>query len=296
MVFSIPQALSFSIFGIPMFGVDTCGFNGNTDMELCARWMQLSAFFPFYRNHNTLSADPQEPYVWSSVIDATKKAMNIRYSLLPYMYTLFAQANRNGDTVMRALAWEFPNEPWLADADKQFMLGDAIMVTPCLTQGATTVDGIFPGVGSGTVWYDWYNQTAVKGVEPGQNFTVAAPLTHIPVYVRGGNVVPTQEPGLTTTASRKNPWGLIVALDNSGNADGQLYLDDGESLVPAAKTWVKVSPCYTNSHTKQSLRSSSSTPQRTPPWQQWPKETTWTRTPLGPCPSWESQPPHLKSR
>lgn len=62
MAMSIPQALQMSLFGIPFFGVDTCGFDGNSDSELCSRWMQLSAFFPFYRNHNTLSANPQEPY------------------------------------------------------------------------------------------------------------------------------------------------------------------------------------------------------------------------------------------
>lgn len=241
MFFSIPQALSFSIFGIPMFGVDTCGFNGNSDFELCSRWMQLSAFFPFYRNHNALSAIPQEPYVWGSVIDASKKAMSIRYSLLPYMYTLLALANRDGETVMRALAWEFPNEPWLANADRQFMLGKAVMVTPCLTQGATTVDGVFPGVDDGTVWYDWYELEAVTGVRAGQNVTIQAPLGHIPVYLRGGHVIPLQEPGMTTAASRKNPWGLIVSLDKSGSATGQLYLDDGESLAPQQTMWVDVS-------------------------------------------------------
>lgn len=104
--FSISQALNFAIFGIPMFGVDTCGFNGNTDEELCNRWMQLSAFFPFYRNHNVLSAIPQEAFRWASVIEASKKAMAIRYSLLPYMYTLFYYASTTGSTVMRALFWE----------------------------------------------------------------------------------------------------------------------------------------------------------------------------------------------
>lgn len=62
MAMSIPQALQMSLFGIPFFGVDTCGFSGNSDLELCSRWMQLSAFFPFYRNHNVLSANSQEPY------------------------------------------------------------------------------------------------------------------------------------------------------------------------------------------------------------------------------------------
>lgn len=240
MLFSISQALSFSLFGIPMFGVDTCGFNGNSDEELCNRWMQLSAFFPFYRNHNTLSANSQEAYVWSSVADASKKAMNIRYQLLPYIYTLFYLAHNTGSTVMRALAWEFPNDPSLANADLQFFLGPAILVTPVLAQGATTVDGVFPGVGKGEVYYDWYNRTAVKA-EPGKNTTIEAPLGHIPVYIRGGHVLPVQEPALTTRDSRKNPWGLIIALGLENTARGSLYVDDGESQVQNATLYVEVS-------------------------------------------------------
>ncbi|KAI1475438.1 glycoside hydrolase family 31 protein [Daldinia eschscholtzii] len=236
--FSIPQGLSYSLFGIPMFGVDTCGFAEDVDEELCSRWMQLSAFFPFYRNHNTQDATSQEPYLWPSVAEASRVAMKIRYALLPYLYTTFYLSHSTGSTTLRALAWEFPDEPWLAAADRQFLLGDAVLVTPCLVQGATTVDGVFPGVGSGTIWYDWYNKTAITRVATGQNVTIDAPLGHIPVYVRGGKVIPLQEPGLTTAAVRASPWSLLVALDGDGHASGRLYIDDGESLVPNATTWV----------------------------------------------------------
>lgn len=233
MYFSIPQALSFSLFGIPMFGVDTCGFNGNTDYELCSRWMQLSAFFPFYRNHNVLSAIPQEPFRWASVASATKAAMQIRYSLLPYMYTLFHEASTTGSTVMRALAWEFPNEPQLAGVDTQFLLGPSILVTPVLEPQADTVKGVFPGVIDGECWYDWYTGERVDA-QAGVNTTIDAPLGHIPVFIRGGSVLPLQEPGYTTTESRNNPWGLVVALSDDGDATGSLYVDDGISLEPNA--------------------------------------------------------------
>ncbi|KAI0102636.1 glycoside hydrolase family 31 protein [Nemania sp. FL0031] len=239
--FAIPQALSFSLYGIPMFGVDTCGFAGDATEELCNRWMQLSAFFPFYRNHNEISAQSQEPYLWPSVIEASKKAMAIRYALLPYIYTTFYLSHSTGSTTMRALAWEFPDEPWLADVDRQFLLGGSILVTPVLEQGATSVDGLFPGIGSGTVWYDWYNQTRVTGAVAGQNTTINAPLGHIPVFVRGGSVVPMHEPGLTTAAVRASPWSLLVALDTKGEASGGLYLDDGESVNPSATTWIDFS-------------------------------------------------------
>lgn len=233
MFFSIPQALNFALFGIPMFGTDTCGFNGNSDEELCNRWMQVSAFYPFYRNHNTLSANPQEPYVWASVAEATKKAMAIRYSLLPYIYTLFFNSHTTGSTVMRALAWEFPNDPSLAAADRQFMLGSSLMITPVLDQGATTVDGVFPGVADGEVWYDWYTQAAMD-VQAHVNTTIDAPLGHIPVYIRGGSVLPQQEPKLTTSESRNSSWSLLCALNAEGAATGMLYVDDGESLVQNA--------------------------------------------------------------
>lgn len=240
MYFSIPQALSFSLFGIPMFGPDTCGFNGNTDEELCNRWMQLSAFFTFYRNHNVLSALPQEPYRWSSVAEASRKAMKIRYSLLPYIYTIYHEAHTVGSTVMRALAWEFPNEPQLADSDRQFLLGPALMITPVLVQGATNVSGVFPGAEKGEVWYDWYTQRAVEA-KAGENKTIDAPLGHIPVFVRGGYVLPQQEPALTTRDARDTPWSLIVARDLNGNSNGTLYVDDGESLDPEESLTVDVS-------------------------------------------------------
>ncbi|KAI5924036.1 glycoside hydrolase family 31 protein [Camillea tinctor] len=241
--FSIPQALSFALYGIPMFGVDTCGFAEDSHEELCNRWMQLSAFFPFYRNHNDVNAVSQEPYIWPSVAEASRTAMRIRYALLPYLYTTFYLSHTTGSTTMRALAWEFPEEPWLAAADRQFLLGPALLVTPCLTEGASTVDGVFPGVGSAgeTVWYDWYNQTAITNVAAGQNVTIDAPLGHIPLYVRGGHVLPMQEARLTTAEVRMTPWSLLVALDRNGEAEGCLYLDDGESISPEASAWVNFS-------------------------------------------------------
>ncbi|CDK24899.1 unnamed protein product [Kuraishia capsulata CBS 1993] len=229
MYFSIPQALSFGIFGIPFFGVDTCGFNGNSDSELCSRWTQLSSFFPFYRNHNVLGAISQEPYVWSDVTEAAKTSIGIRYSLLPYYYTLLQEAHTTGLPILRALSWQFPEDRSLRAADRQFFVGDALIVTPVLEPLVDTVKGVFPGSGETEVYYDWYTQEA-QDFEAGFNETLDAPLGHIPLHVRGGHILPLQEPGYTIHDSRKNPFSLIVALDLDGYASGKLYLDDGESV------------------------------------------------------------------
>ena len=201
--------------------------------------MELSAFFPFYRNHNVKATIPQEAYQWATVAEATRIVMNIRYSLLTYMYTLFYYAHTQGDTVLRALQWEFPNDASLRAVDNQFMLGPSLLVTPVLEPNVETAKGVFPGIVEGTKWYDWYTLEPVNA-HPGENVTLDAPLTHINVHVRGGSILPLQAPGNTTTTTRGNPYSLLVAPNANGSASGSLYLDDGYSLDPNATKLVQV--------------------------------------------------------
>ncbi|QKX61394.1 uncharacterized protein TRUGW13939_08542 [Talaromyces rugulosus] len=233
MFLGISHSLTHMMAGIPMFGVDACGYTHNTDFDLCSRWMSLTAFFPFYRNHNIKGTIPQEAYIWSSVAEASRRAISVRYSLLNYIYTLFYQAHTKGDTVMRALAWEFPNDETLKATYSQFMLGPSLLVTPVLTPNSDTVRGVFPGIGEGTRWYDWYTLQEVNA-QPRENVTLAAPLEHINVHARGGSIFVLQEPGYTTAATRDNSFSLLATLDNNQYAEGIIYIDDGVSLVQNA--------------------------------------------------------------
>ena len=98
--------LEFNMFGIPYIGADICGFFEDTTEQLCQRWMELGAFYPFARNHNGIGWAPQEPTAWPSVANASRTALNIRYRLLPYLYTLFYHSHQTGSTVVRPLYHE----------------------------------------------------------------------------------------------------------------------------------------------------------------------------------------------
>lgn len=237
MYLAIPGVLQFQIFGIPMTGPDTCGFKRNTDEELCNRWMQLSAFFPFYRNHNIRGAIPQEAFRWPSVASASRTAINIRYSLLPYWYTLFHESSQIGMPVLRPLFFEFPDKPTLYSADRQFLVGPAVLVTPVLNPGYRNVSGVFPGNGRTERWFDWYSHTEYN-FGPDANVTLPAPLSHINVAIRGGHVIPMQQPAYTTSESRRNPFEFLIVLDMNGQATGTLYLDDGESANVRSATYI----------------------------------------------------------
>jgi len=220
-----------NMFGIPFVGADICGFMQNTNEELCARWSAVGAFYPFSRNHDNKEAQNQEPYLWPSVTQVAIKTLNARYSILPYLYTLFYQASVNGGQVAQALFFTFPTDPLTYSIDQQFMLGPAILITPVLTQGATSVKGYFPDAN----WYSFWDGTPLGSTG---YVTLNAALTDIPVHVAGGNVVPMQNPGMTIAASRANPFKLLVALDKTGSATGSLYLDDGETYNPTVTSSV----------------------------------------------------------
>jgi alpha-glucosidase (family GH31 glycosyl hydrolase) len=105
---SIIGLIESSIFGIPYVGADICGFIGTTDEELCTRWMQLGAFYPFSRNHNINDAPDQDPASFSQFsIDSSKRALKIRYTIIPYYYTLFYKAHVYGNQVIKVFSKNF---------------------------------------------------------------------------------------------------------------------------------------------------------------------------------------------
>ncbi|KAM4692298.1 lysosomal alpha-glucosidase [Rhinophrynus dorsalis] len=223
--YTVPAILMFNMYGVPLVGADICGFVGNTTEELCVRWSQLGAFYPFMRNHNTHDAVPQEPFVFSKEAqNAIKSAMHIRYSLLPYLYTLFHKAHSSGETVARALFIEFPSDLNTWTIDRQFLWGEALLITPVLEQGKSEVKGYFP---AGT----WYAFGSGKGISSkGQWMTLPASLDTINIHIRSGYILPGQVPGMTTEETRKNELVLLVALTTMGFAHGDLFWDDGVSL------------------------------------------------------------------
>ncbi|KAK7074034.1 hypothetical protein SK128_000929 [Halocaridina rubra] len=219
--------VEFNLFGIPYIGADICGFFGDSTEELCERWMELGAFYPYSRNHNTLGAKDHDPGLWPSVAASSYAAMRVRYTLLPYLYTLHYLASTEGHTVVRPLFFEFPENTDAQNIDTQFLWGSWLMITPVLEEGSTFVRPYFPK----GIWYDYYNGTAFVQ-EVASNRIVLAPRSHIPVFVRGGGIIPTQRPRVNTELSRKEPLGLIVAPDHQEQAEGTFYWDEGDSLDP----------------------------------------------------------------
>ncbi|CAL8350989.1 unnamed protein product [Lota lota] len=223
---AIPGMLEFGLFGVPYIGADICGFFDNSTEDLCRRWMQVGAFYPFSRNHNAQGYKPQDPAAFganSTLVETSRHYLTIRYTLLPYLYTLFYKAHTTGETVVRPVMHEFYSDSASWTVDRQFLWGKHLLITPVLDPLTDRVKAYIPDA----LWYDYETWELVKARK--QHFDMYLPEDKLGLHIRGGAILPTQTPAVTTTYSRRNPMGLIVALDDSQRAAGELFWDDGDS-------------------------------------------------------------------
>ncbi|NWY95283.1 MGA protein, partial [Loxia curvirostra] len=178
-------------------------------------------------SNNTLF-QRQDPVSWDKNFeDMSRHVLNIRYTLLPYLYTLLHDAHAHGSTVVRPLLHEFVGDRTTWDIDEQFLWGPALLITPVMRENERSVIAYFPDAR----WYDYHTNSDTGFRKQFQN--LSAPLEHINLHIRGGYILPWQTPATTTAYSRKNPMGLTVALDDAQLAAGHLYWDDGVRIGTA---------------------------------------------------------------
>ena len=225
---TIPMLLSINIAGISFSGADVGGFFGNTDTLLLIRWYQVGAYQPFFRAHAHLDTKRREPYLFDDVtLSIIRISIRSRYALLPYWYTQFYYDFISGVPVMRPLWVEFPDDESLYSVEDSYMIGSDLYVKPVLDPNVQSMIVHFPG-NSTERWFDVDDYNLFIGGSEEKIFT---PISKIPVFQRGGSIIPRKNRARRATPSMQfDPYSLYIALDNTLSARGELYVDDGISF------------------------------------------------------------------
>lgn len=237
---SIPVFQTLGLSGETFVGSDVGGFIGRGNGELLTRSYQVSFLAPFCRNHKVIDGYDQEPWRFGKYYeDIIRKYLKLRYRLLPFLYTVLEEAHRTGVPLFRPLLLNYQNDSNTFNLDDQFIIGNDLLVAPILQPNQTSRLVYLPE----GLWYDFWTGRKYSG---GTMIRVDAELEVVPMFVRGGSVIP-EGPEMNYVGEKPfDPITFYIHPDEKGRAEGTLYEDDGTS--PAYKrgvyrrTRVSVSP------------------------------------------------------
>lgn len=218
---SIPMILNLGMSGVAFAGADVGGFSSDTTPELLVRWTQLGACIPYFRNHSIQEHIYQEPWAFGEETKMLlKQAIELRYQLIPYIYTLFRECEQTGAPIVRAMIYEYPNDSACLDISDQFMLGSNLLIAPVL-RPAQAVRSVYLPTG---MWYDYKTKQKYEG---GKYHMITLEKASIPMFVRAGTLLPLGDIVLNTKVNQ--PIDFICFEDEQGKAQGCVYEDDGIS-------------------------------------------------------------------
>jgi alpha-glucosidase len=216
LAWSTTMALNIGLSAQPFAGPDLGGFVGDGSSDLFARWMGVGVFMPFCRAHSDNQGLSKEPWSFGPTVEATgKTAIERRYRLLPYLYTLFQESTQNGLPITRPVFFADPADPSLRSEDVAFMLGADLLVVPNVAENPAAAPT--PALPAG----DWQILSLV-----GENS--AADVNQPDLRLRDGAILPLGPVMEFTEEVPLDPLTLVINLDGAGTAEGWLYEDDGD--------------------------------------------------------------------
>ena len=223
---SISMVLNMGLSGQPFYGPDLGGFAGDGDGKLFQRWISFGAFFPFSRGHTGKDAIQKEPWAFGPEVEETSRlALQRRYRLLPYYYTLFHEASQNGMPVVRPAFFADPKDPGLRSEDDAFLIGDGILVVPECVPDMSRVVVMPKGIWRG---FDFEVPSGTKNTTKGRD----GQDPELPkLFARGGVIIPTGVVQEFVGEKKDGALTLLVSLDANGKASGELYEDAGEGYA-----------------------------------------------------------------
>jgi alpha-D-xyloside xylohydrolase len=224
----IVAGLNYNITGLPYWTTDIGGFfrPGNSQYtdkkykELLTRWYQWGTFNPIFRIHGYMTET--EPWKYGQKVeDNMRKMLNLRYRLLPYIYSEAWQISKNGSTMMRPMVMDFREDVNAINQPYEFMFGKSVLVAPVTEAVVDEWDVYLP---KSTDWYDFWIGKRFKG---GQTIKIDVPINKIPLFVKSGSILPI---GPEVQYSTEKKWdNLEIRIYEGANGEFTLYEDEGDN-------------------------------------------------------------------